>query len=73
MAANFDIEKFACELNEKRFKQRMAWKDVAEVAGISNATMSRVCRRYRPDVDTAAKLIVWLEKPFERFISLGDK
>lgn len=69
---SFNNEAFAVAINLKAFEQRLSYRDVAKQSGISPSTMTRITtQRKSPDADTLARMIVWLNQPFENFITLS--
>jgi transcriptional regulator with XRE-family HTH domain len=65
----FDIELLASRLYLGAYARGMSHQDLAAEAGVSASTVCRIVRhRKRPDVDSLAKLLVWLGVPFEEFI-----
>lgn len=67
---SFNNEAFAIAINLKAFEQRLSYRDVAKQAGTSPSTITRVTtQRKSPDANTLARLIKWLNQPFESFIT----
>lgn len=68
----FNNEKFSHEIHMKAFDQRLSYRDVAEQAKVSPSTITRVvAQRKSPDADSMARLITWLNMPFENFITIS--
>jgi len=55
----FSGETFFAALDAEREARRLSWKKVADGAGISPSTLTRMGQGKRPDVDTFAKLCRW--------------
>lgn len=70
----FDVEGFYAALNAARLSRHMTWKEVAEEAGMSASTLSRIGQGKRPDVDGLAALLAWSKLKAEAFIpGAGDE
>ena len=52
----------------KRLAMGMTWKEVAEEAGVSASTLTRMAQEKRPDVDGLAALLKWSGLQAETFI-----
>lgn len=72
MAERFDNEAFYAGLNATRLSRQLTWKDVAEEAGISASTLTRIGQGKRPDVDGLAALLKWSGLKAEDFIRDGE-
>lgn len=68
MADSFDNEAFYAALNAARLGRQLTWKDVAQEAGVSASTLSRIGSGRRPDVDGLAALLKWSKLKAEVFI-----
>ena len=55
----FDVAAFHAALDARRAAQGLTWKDVAEQAGVSASTLTRMSQGKRPDVDGLALLLAW--------------
>jgi transcriptional regulator with XRE-family HTH domain len=55
----FDQGAFYASIDGERRARGLTWKRVAEEAGVSASSLSRISRGRRPDVDTLAALTVW--------------
>jgi transcriptional regulator with XRE-family HTH domain len=55
----FDHGTFYASIDGERRARGLTWKRVAEEAGVSASSLSRISRGHRPDVDTLAALTVW--------------
>lgn len=65
---SFDAKAFGCALAYRMKYRRLAMRDVSKVSGVSASTICRCTLFKRPDVDSLAKLLAWLEMPFEAFV-----
>jgi transcriptional regulator with XRE-family HTH domain len=68
MADNFDTEAFRAALDSQRLAMGMTWKEVADEAGVSASTLTRMAQGKRPDVDGLAALLRWSGLKAEMFI-----
>ena len=55
----FDSDAFYAALDASRQSQKLTWKKVAERAGVSASTLTRMAQGKRPDVDSLAALCIW--------------
>ena len=55
----FDARAFAAALDAERDTRRLHWNQVAEQAGVSPSTLTRLGQGKRPDVDGLARLLDW--------------
>jgi transcriptional regulator with XRE-family HTH domain len=55
----FDSDAFYAALDASRQSQKLTWKKVAEQAGVSASTLTRMAQGKRPDVDSLAALCMW--------------
>jgi transcriptional regulator with XRE-family HTH domain len=65
---NFDTEAFRAALDSQRVAMGMTWKEVADEAGVSASTLTRMAQGKRPDVDGLAALLRWSGLKAEMFI-----
>lgn len=63
-----DVEALYAALDSKRRAARTSWRNVARELELSPSTFSRMAQGRRPDVDTFATLLRWLEMPAEQFM-----
>lgn len=68
----FDAAAFYAALNQTRESRRLTWKQVAEQAGVSASTLTRMAQGKRPDVDGLAALAAWSGLPADAFVKRGD-
>ena len=55
----FDADAFFSALDAVRIAKKKNWKQVAQEAGISASTLTRMAQGKRPDVDSLASLSAW--------------
>ena len=55
----FDADAFFEALDKTRNNKKITWRKVAEEAGVSASTLTRMAQGKRPDVDTLAALAAW--------------
>lgn len=55
----FDVDAFYEALDAERRGRKLNWKAVAELAGVSPSTLTRLGQGRRPDVDSFARLVAW--------------
>jgi transcriptional regulator with XRE-family HTH domain len=55
----FDARAFAAALDAERDTRGLHWNEVAQQAGVSASTLTRLGQGKRPDVDGLAKLLDW--------------
>jgi transcriptional regulator with XRE-family HTH domain len=59
MEPRFAAEAFFSALDAHRQAKKLTWKKIAEQAGVSASTLTRIAQGKRPDVDTLAALCIW--------------
>jgi transcriptional regulator with XRE-family HTH domain len=59
-------------LDTKRRSQESSWREVARELDVSPSTFSRMAHGRRPDVDTFATLLRWLNVDAEVFMTGGE-
>jgi transcriptional regulator with XRE-family HTH domain len=64
----FDAQGFYEALDATRQARRVTWKVIAEEAGVSASTLSRMAQGKRPDVDGLAALTAWSGLGADRFV-----
>lgn len=64
----FDVDAFFDALEKVRNNKKITWKKVAEEAGVSASTFTRMAQGKRPDVDTLAALATWSNLRVDNFI-----
>lgn len=65
---SFDASAFFSALDAERQARRMTWKQVADEAGISQSTLTRLAQGRRPDVDSLAVLVDWAGLKADDFV-----
>ena len=73
MKEQFLNEAFFHALDTHREAKELTWKAVADKAGVSASTLTRIAQGKRPDVDTLAALCKWSGLSADDFIAYGDK
>lgn len=69
MEKPFLSEAFYKALDGQRHAKNLTWKKVAEQAGVSASTLTRIAQGKRPDVDTMASLCKWSGLNADDFVS----
>jgi len=64
----FDSVSFYESLDGERRSRSLNWKDVADEAGVSQSTMTRLGQGKRPDVDSFARLVAWAGIDADAFV-----
>lgn len=70
--AQFDAEAFYAALDSQRQARRLTWKKVADEAGVSASTLTRMAQGRRPDVDSMAALLAWSGLKTDWFIKSDE-
>lgn len=68
----FDAQAFFSALDSERQSRRLNWKTVAEEAGVSQSTLTRLGQNKRPDVDSLAALASWANLRVDDFVRHPD-
>lgn len=63
-----DVEELYAALDAKRRTTGLSWRSVAHELEIAPSTFTRMAKGRRPDVDTFAALLRWLDMPVEAFL-----
>lgn len=63
-----DVEALYAALDSKRKARETSWREIARELEISPSTFSRMAQGRRPDVDTFATLLAWLQMPAQSFM-----
>lgn len=71
--AHFDAEAFYASLDSQRQSRRLNWKQVAQQAGISASTLTRIAQGKRPDVDSLAALLAWSGLKADQFVVSDER
>jgi transcriptional regulator with XRE-family HTH domain len=67
----FNARGFAAALDAERETRGLRWNEVAQQAGVSGSTLTRLGQGKRPDVDGLAKLLDWSGLDAAAFIRSG--
>lgn len=67
-AGRFDVAAFHAALERTRQARNLLWKDVAQQAGVSASTLTRLAQGRRPDVDGLAALVAWAHLSADDFV-----
>src|SRR5690349_22747169 len=70
-AGAFDANAFFSALDAVRIARKLNWKQVAQRAGISASTLTRMSQGKRPDVDSLAALASWSGLTVDDFVITG--
>jgi transcriptional regulator with XRE-family HTH domain len=71
--ARFDEQAFYAALDSQRQSQRLNWKQVAQAAGVSASTLTRIAQGKRPDVDSLAALLAWSGLKADEFVVADER
>ena len=63
-----NIEVLYAALDQKRRTEKISWRSLAGTLQISPSTFTRMAQGLKPDVDTFATLLKWLNMPSENFL-----
>ena len=63
-----DVAGLVASLDAQRKAQNLSWRKLAEKAGVSASTLTRMQQGKLPDVNTFTKLTRWLRMPAEQFL-----
>jgi transcriptional regulator with XRE-family HTH domain len=66
-----DVRALYAALKSKRAAADQSWRDVAAELGISPSTFTRMAQGGRPDIDTFATLLHWLNMPATAYMKGG--
>jgi transcriptional regulator with XRE-family HTH domain len=66
--ATVDVAGFYAAIDAKRRVEKLSWRALAHDLGVTPSTFTRMTQGGRPDVDTFAALLRWLEMPVEAFM-----
>jgi transcriptional regulator with XRE-family HTH domain len=69
----FDTVGFFAALDRERTGRKLPWRKLAEQAGVSASTMTRLSQGKRPDVDSLASLCAWAKFSADDFIRAPDE
>ena len=63
-----NVDALYAALNAKRQTTGLSWRSLAHELKITPSTFTRMAQGRRPDVDTFAGLLRWLDMPVEAFL-----
>lgn len=66
---HFDGERFIAALDSTRQARRLTWRKVADEAGVSASTLTRMSQGKRPDVDSLGALSRWAGLSADEFFA----
>ena len=69
----FNWAEFYATLDQTREHRGVTWRCVSEETGVCTATLSRLPKGHRPDLDSMVRLVQWAGLDLNAFISGGDK
>jgi transcriptional regulator with XRE-family HTH domain len=64
-----NVEALYAALDRKRTLVGKSWRELARDLDLTPSTFTRMAQRQRPDVDTFATLLCWLDMPAKAFMS----
>lgn len=64
----FNPEKLHADLDVLRMNKDLSWRALADQAGVSTSSVSRLQSGASCDADTLAKVLHWAGLPFDRYI-----
>ncbi len=67
MKKSFDTQGFYAILNAHREARHVSWNSLAAQTGLSRATLSRLGKGKRPDVDSLITLLKWCKTDLQYF------
>lgn len=71
--ARIAVDGLYVALDEQRRSREMSWRGVARELGVSPSTMTRLSNGLRPDADTFAKMVSWLNMSADAYIERDDE
>jgi transcriptional regulator with XRE-family HTH domain len=67
------VEKLYIALDERRKRLRISWRSLATQLGVAPSTFTRMVQGRRPDADSFAAMVRWLELPMDYFVEGGNE
>lgn len=64
-----DVGALYTSLDAKRQAEHLSWRGLAQLLGVAPSTFTRMAQGRRPDVDTFAALLRWLDQPVDAFMT----
>lgn len=71
--ARIAVDDLYAALDEQRRSRDMSWRAVARELEISASTMTRLSNGLRPDADTFAAMVAWLNMPADSYITRDEE
>lgn len=71
-AGQFDGDKFIKTLDSTRQARSLTWRKVADEAGVSASTLTRLSQGKRPDVDSLGALAHWAGVKTDAFFRVDE-
>lgn len=71
--AHVDVNVLHGALDAARVREKVSWRELARIIGVSASTMSRLAQGQNPDVNAFAKMVRWLRIPADDFIVDGER
>lgn len=71
--ARIAVDDLYAALDEQRRSRDMSWRAVARELEVSPSTMTRLSNGLRPDADTFAAMVAWLNMPADSYIQRDDE
>ena len=68
-----DVAALHAALDRKRKLDELSWRELAGRLDISASTFTRMAQGHRPDVDTFATLLRWLDMPAAAYMRGEDR
>jgi transcriptional regulator with XRE-family HTH domain len=62
-----DVAALYGALNDKRDRQGVSWRELANELQLSPSTFTRMAQGQRPDIDTFSTVLHWLGMPAEKY------
>lgn len=70
---SFNADAFYASLDLRRAEHRLTWKELAEQAGVSASTLTRMKQGKRPDIDSMAALAAWAGLDVDDYVTGGGE
>lgn len=71
--ARIAVDDLYAALDEQRRARDMSWRALARELEVSPSTMTRLSNGLRPDADTFAAMVAWLNMPADSYITRDDE
>jgi transcriptional regulator with XRE-family HTH domain len=63
-----DVARLHHALDGERQARALSWRELARLVGVSPSLLTRMGQGYRPDLESFAALVQWLDQPAETFM-----